>query len=78
MDLEKKRKNEDIENLWRLFEAVVQNKDCEDEFNTVITQYIINVNITMGLFWIRPERFLALDKANKIYLKDKYGILPVI
>ena len=70
----KKRKNKDIENLWRLFEAVVQNKDCEDEFNTVITQYIINVNITMGLFWIRPERFLALDKANKIYLKDKYGI----
>ncbi|MBD5307517.1 MAG: AAA domain-containing protein [Bacteroides sp.] len=70
----KNRKNEDIENLWRLFEAVVQDKDCEDEFNTVIKQYIININITMGLFWIRPERFLALDKANKIYLKDKYGL----
>ena len=69
-----KRKKEDIENLWRLFEAVVQDKDCKVEFNTVIQQYIINVNITMGLFWIRPERFLALDKANNIYLKDKYGI----
>lgn len=70
----KKRKKDDIENLWRLFEAVVRDKDCKNEFNTVIKQYIINVNITMGLFWIRPERFLALDKANQFYLKDKYGV----
>ncbi|MDE6802366.1 MAG: AAA family ATPase, partial [Muribaculaceae bacterium] len=70
-----RRKNDDIENLWRLFEAVVEDKDCEAEFNTVIKQFIINVNITMGLFWIRPERFLALDSANKVYLNDRYGIV---
>ena len=75
----KNREDDDIENLWRLFEAVVQDKDCEDEFNTVIKQYIINVNITMGLFWIRPERFLSLDNTNNSYLKDKYGIsLPKV
>lgn len=68
------RKDDDIENLWQLFEAVVKDKDYEAEYNTVIKQFIINVNITMGLFWIRPERFLSLDNTNKFYLKDKYGI----
>ena len=74
-----KRKKEDIENLWRLFEAIIQDKDFEDVFNTVIKQFIININITMGLFWIRPDKFLALDKTNNNYLKAKYGIsLPQI
>lgn len=28
----------------------------------------------MGLFWIRPEKFLAFDRTNQQYLKDHYGI----
>lgn len=68
-----KRKPDDIENLWELFEKVVKNEDFEEEYNTVIKQFIINVNITMALFWIRPNNFLALDSINRNYLR-KYGV----
>lgn len=69
------RKNDDIQNLWDLFVKIVKHDDdIETEYNKVIRQYIINVNITMGLFWIRPEDFLALDSTNRTYLKVQYGI----
>lgn len=69
-----KRKKDDIENLWALFEKVVKRQDFEREYNKVINQYIIRVNITMALFWIRPEDFLAFDSTNRTYLKNQYGI----
>lgn len=68
------RKNDDIQNLWNLFIKAVNHEDFEREFNTVISQYIINVNITMGLFWIRPDDYLAFDAKNILYLKNRYGI----
>lgn len=68
------REKNDIQNLWNLFIKVVNDEDFETEYNTVIKQFIIKVNITMGLFWIRPEKFLAFDRINRQYLKEKYGI----
>lgn len=41
-----KRKANDIENLWALFEKVVKNEDFENEYNAVVNQFIININIT--------------------------------
>lgn len=70
----KHRKDSDIENLWALFEKVVKNEDFETEYNRVIEQYLIKVNITMALFWIRPEDFLAFDSTNRNYIKNQYGI----
>lgn len=69
-----KRKDSDIENLWNLFEKVVKEKDFKKDYNEVIKQYIIKVNITMALFWIRPEDFLALDSTNRKYLKEQYDV----
>jgi 5-methylcytosine-specific restriction protein B len=69
-----RRSKDDIENLWALFETVVNGDDCEEAYNRVIRQYIIRVNITMGLFWIKPEIYLSLDSRNKAYLKKHYGI----
>ena len=69
-----KRKQDDIENLWTLFEKVVGGEDIEEFFDVVIKQYAININITMALFWIRPEVFLALDSTNRDYLHQKYSI----
>lgn len=68
------RGKNDIENLWCLFEKVLNNEDIEEAFNTVIKQYGININITMALFWIRPNDFLAFDKINKTYLHQTYDI----
>lgn len=69
----KHRSKGDIENLWALFEKILKGGDIETEYNKVITQYIININITMGLFWIRPDEFIAFDKNNREYL-GQYGI----
>ncbi len=68
------RQVDDIQNLWNLFEKVVKKEDFEKEYNIVIKQFVIKFNITMGLFWIRPEDYLALDKKNRTYLKKQYGI----
>ena len=44
------RKKNDIENIWVLFERLVNGQDIEEAFNNVIKQSGININITMGLF----------------------------
>lgn len=69
-----RRKKDDIQNLWNLFIKAVSYEDFEQEYNKVINQYAIKVNITMGLFWIRPDDFLAFDSTNRTYLKEQYGI----
>ena len=69
-----KRGPKDIENLWSLFEKLLGNEDIEEVYNRVIKQYGIKINITMALFWIRPNDFLALDSTNKEYLKSQYNI----
>ena len=69
------RKPGDIENLWRLFVKVVKQEDFENEYNALLGQFLIGVNITMALFWVRPEDFLAFDSSNRAYMKRRYGIV---
>ena len=69
------RKSDDIENLWRLFVKVVKKEDFEKEYNALLGQFLIGVNITMALFWVRPEDFLAFDSSNRAYMKERYGIV---
>ena len=69
------RKPGDIENLWRLFVKVVKKEDFENEYNALLGQFLIGVNITMALFWVRPEDFLAFDSSNRAYMKERYGIV---
>ena len=66
-----RRGRKDIDNLWSLFEKLIGNEDIEAIYNTVIKQYGINVNITMALFWIRPNDFLALDSTNREMNKEQ-------
>lgn len=67
---EANRKDGDIERLWRLFEDAVLDKDIENSYNALDGQYLIKFNITLGLFWIRPDKYLALDGNNKSLLKS--------
>lgn len=69
-----KRGKYDIENLWQLFEDLVLNKNIEEDYNKVIKQYIININITMALFWIKPNEYLAFDSKNRTYMRNEYNI----
>ncbi len=68
MAFEDDREDGDIERLWNLFECAVLNKDIEEAYNALKNQYLIKYNITMGLFWIRPDKYLALDGNNKAKL----------
>lgn len=68
------RKKNDIENLWVLFEKLVNGQDIKEAFNNVIKQSGININITMGLFWVCPDKYLSFDKTNREYLSEAYDI----
>ena len=68
MAFEVDREEGDIERLWNLFECAVLDKDIEKAYNALNGQYLIKYNITMGLFWVRPDKYLALDGNNKAKL----------
>ena len=56
-----RRKEGDVERLWNVFELAVLDKNIEDAYNALSHQYLIKFNITFGLFWIRPDKYLPLD-----------------
>lgn len=60
--------------LWNLFEKVIKNEDFEQEYNDALTIKGVNNNLSMGLFWICPDRFLGLDFNNRNYIKLKLGL----
>ncbi len=71
------REDDDIDNLWALFEAALNYADSDDaarrrdfidKYDKVVSQKGIYWNITMGLFWIRPGTFVNLDAVNRWYL----------
>ena len=71
------RETDDIDNLWTVFEAALQfaegdTLDSRQSFiaayNKVLNQKCIRWNITMGLYWIRPYKFINLDSRNRKFL----------
>lgn len=72
-----KRNDDDIDNLWALFEVA---KDFADEkaqddgtqfitlYNKVAAQNGVRWNLTMGLYWIRPWLFPTLESQSQEYL----------
>ena len=65
MTFKDRRKDGDIERLWKLFEDAVLDKNIEDSYNALNGQFLIKYNITIGLFWIQPDKYLALDGHNR-------------
>lgn len=70
MAFKENRKDGDIDRFWNLFEAAVNDKDVESSYNALKGQFLVKFNITMGLFWIRPDKFLGLDSTNQKYLNS--------
>ena len=71
------REEQDIDNLWNLFEAAqkyaddpsVENKATFIKYyDTCLQQKGIRWNITMGLYWIRPYKFINLDSINREFI----------
>lgn len=82
MAFEDRREDGDIERLWRVFEDAVLDRDIEDSYNALSHQFLIKYNLTIGLFWIRPDKYLPLDGYSQDYLQklgitfDKNKFLP--
>lgn len=70
---QKDRGEQDISLLWNLFTQAVDNDISQQAFDAVLKLKLIKFNITMGLFWVNPDRYLNLDSVNRSYL-DKNGI----
>lgn len=72
------REENDIDNLWHLFEIALALADGDDSkeqefidiYNQVITQRQVKWNITIGLYWVRPNSFLSLDSVSRAYLPE--------
>ena len=65
----------DVEPLWDLFDAALKKDESQFAllFDKVIKQQGIKWNVTMGLYWIRPYDYIALDSRNREYL-PKLGV----
>jgi 5-methylcytosine-specific restriction protein B len=63
----------DVDRLWELFEVALapdplSNPQFAGSFNGALEVRNANINITMGLFWIRPEVFLSIDGTLRKHL----------
>lgn len=74
------REETDIDNLWGIFENAIKFSNDESfqnrenfikYYNQVITQKGVKWNITMGLFWIRPNNYISLDAHNRNILSNE-------
>jgi len=71
-----KRQPSDVSRLWRVFRLALGPDPLNDSeflkaFDEALEVRQTNLNLTMGLFWIRPDTFLNLDQTNRTYLGIK-------
>ena len=67
------RRGDDVQKLWRVFRLALEEEPLENPhflqvFDEALQVRQTNINLTMGLFWIRPDTFLSLDQTNRAYL----------
>ncbi len=81
---EKNRKDDDIELLWDFFynalrlchqDAIEDDKKWfEVAFDRLLGRNNIGWNVTIGLFWIQPWRFLSMDSLTQYYIAGTLNI----
>ena len=83
-DYSSKRRKQDIDLLWELFDKAITHAKSDNEdsraafaeaYDKAIQCSQVSWNITKGLFWIRPLSFVALSsEASKSYIKKAFNI----
>lgn len=82
---EGERYSKDIDHLWAVFRAAITYADAEKEdselreevakcYDQAIAQKGVGWNLSIGLYWIRPWRFLPLDQHTRAYVQKHYGL----
>ena len=67
------RLDSDVPALWDVFQKALKNEPLSNQefleaYDAGINVNGVNVNLSMGLFWIRPNTFLNIDGTNRAYL----------
>ena len=77
------RGDQDIDTLWELFSSAIEYaNDTENDsidalasaYNNATKCWGVGWNITMGLYWIRPWKYLTLDGQSQTYITRKLGL----
>ncbi|EOX1555525.1 McrB family protein [Vibrio cholerae] len=78
-----RRGEHDIDILWNLFEAAIEhaNNSETDTAEALYEAYEAATkcwgtgwNLSMGLYWIRPWKYLTLDGQSQTYITKKLGL----
>ncbi|WP_417375677.1 AAA family ATPase [Gimesia maris] len=70
------RGRDDVSTLWNFFRLALSKNPLDSPefaagFDAALKVWGVSTNLTMGLFWVRPETFLNLDSVNRSYLDIK-------
>ena len=69
-----KRKEDDISLLWDLARQAHKGEVDPDLFNRCLKIKQVEMSkLTMGLFWIKPQKYLCTDSNTESILKPKYS-----
>ena len=80
---EKDRDDDHIDALWQVFADAMQYADDSDEtnrasfidsFNDAVNRRQVSRQLTFGLFWIRPQSFVSLDRHARTFIKGRLGL----
>ncbi len=80
-----KRHPDDIDILWEVFAQAIAFADLDGEIEDDRFQFMaaydkathchrVGWNLTMGLYWIRPWKFLSLNRQSQEYISKKLNI----
>lgn len=72
---EKDRGDDDVILLWRIFRQALESEIEEELFDKCLKIHNVSWNLTMGLYWINPGKYVNLDSVNQAFFK-KNGINP--
>ncbi len=69
-----RRKSDDVTRLWNVFRLAqgtdpIQDPEFANAYDAAMEVFNVSNNLTMGLFWIRPELFISMEAKNREYLK---------
>jgi predicted Mrr-cat superfamily restriction endonuclease len=82
-DYSQNRGDDDVEALWRALEAAVAFADdpTEDSRSRFVAEYDtahavrgVKWNLSVGLYWARPHRFMTLDSRSRPFIRDRYSL----
>ena len=71
------RNADDVNRLWHVFKLALAAKPLDDSafvraFDDALKVKYTNINLTLGLFWIRPDLFVNLDGTNRAHLNIQF------